>query len=300
MADIKLFSLKGQVKELNSNQVPLEKELQQLLEQNMSTFFGVTFLKSEYRITNGRMDSIGIDENNCPVIFEHKRSVNENVINQGLFYLDWLLDHKADFKLLVMDTLGSEQADKIDWSMPCVICVANDFTKFDEHAVNQMQRNIKLVKYKKFGNDLISLEYLNAPQVQPIEFDDGFVKQTKKSNSKDKDFDQYFNEAGIKNQNLFYSVRDYILSLGDDVSENRLKLYVAFKKVRNIICAEVYRNNVCLHLRLNPDTVDLAQGFIEDVRNKGHWGTGDLRINLKSVEDFEKAKPLLDRAYNEN
>lgn len=260
MADIKLFSLKGQVKELNSNQVPLEKELQQLLEQNMSTFFGVTFLKSEYRITNGRMDSIGIDENNCPVIFEYKRSVNENVINQGLFYLDWLLDHKADFKLLVMDTLGSEQADKIDWSMPCVICVANDFTKFD----------------------------------------DGFVKQTKKSNSKDKDFDQYFNEAGIKNQNLFYSVRDYILSLGDDVSENRLKLYVAFKKVRNIICAEVYRNNVCLHLRLNPDTVDLAQGFIEDVRNKGHWGTGDLRINLKSVEDFEKAKPLLDRAYNEN
>ena len=300
MADIKLFSLKGQVKELNSNQVPLEKELQQLLEQNMSTFFGVTFLKSEYRITNGRMDSIGIDENNCPVIFEYKRSVNENVINQGLFYLDWLLDHKADFKLLVMDTLGSEQADKIDWSMPCVICVANDFTKFDEHAVNQMQRNIKLVKYKKFGNDLISLEYLNAPQVQPIEFDDGFVKQTKKSNSKDKDFDQYFNEAGIKNQNLFYSVRDYILSLGDDVSENRLKLYVAFKKVRNIICAEVYRNNVCLHLRLNPDTVDLAQGFIEDVRNKGHWGTGDLRINLKSVEDFEKAKPLLDRAYNGN
>lgn len=300
MADIKLFSLKGQVKELNSNQVPLEKELQQLLEQNMSTFFGVTFLKSEYRITNGRMDSIGIDENNCPVIFEYKRSVNENVINQGLFYLDWLLDHKADFKLLVMDILGSEQADKIDWSMPCVICVANDFTKFDEHAVNQMQRNIKLVKYKKFGNDLISLEYLNAPQVQPIEFDDGFVKQTKKSNSKDKDFDQYFNEAGIKNQNLFYSVRDYILSLGDDVSENRLKLYVAFKKVRNIICAEVYRNNVCLHLRLNPDTVDLAQGFIEDVRNKGHWGTGDLRINLKSVEDFEKAKPLLDRAYNEN
>ena len=29
----------------------------------MQTFFGVTFLKSEYKITNGRMDSIGIDEN---------------------------------------------------------------------------------------------------------------------------------------------------------------------------------------------------------------------------------------------
>lgn len=121
MADIKLFSIKNQVTELQSKQVTLEKELQNLLEKNMNTFFGVTFLKSEYKITNGRMDSIGIDENNCPVIFEYKRSVNENVINQGLFYLDWLLDHKADFKLLVMDVLGQDKADEIDWSMPCVI-----------------------------------------------------------------------------------------------------------------------------------------------------------------------------------
>jgi hypothetical protein len=35
------------------------------------------------------------DENGSPVIFEYKRSVNENVINQGLFYLNWLLDHRA-------------------------------------------------------------------------------------------------------------------------------------------------------------------------------------------------------------
>lgn len=300
MADIKLFSIKGQIEELQSKEVTLEKELQMLLEENMNTFFGVTFLKSEYRITNGRMDSIGIDENNCPVIFEYKRSMNENVINQGLFYLDWLLDHKADFKLLVMDVLGNEKADAIDWSMPCVICVANDFTKFDEHAVNQMQRNIKLVKYKKFGDNLISLEFLNAPQVQPITFDDNSIKSTRKSNLKDKDFKQYFAEAGEKNQNLFYSVRDYVLSLGDDISENQLKLYVAFKKVRNIVCVEVYQSCVLLHLRLNPDTVDLIPGFTENVRNKGHWGTGDLEIHIKSIDDFEKAKLLIDRAYNEN
>jgi len=36
------------------------------------------------------------------------------------------------------------------------------------------------------------------------------------------------------------------------------------------------------------------------VRTKGHWGTGDLRLIIKSIEDFEKAVPLIDRAYNEN
>ena len=300
MADIKLFDISGEVQELPSKQVALEKDLQKLLEENMFTFFGVAFLKSEYKITNGRMDSIGIDENNCPVIFEYKRSVNENVINQGLFYLDWLLDHKADFKLLVMDVLGKEKAANIDWSMPCVICIANDFTKFDEHAVNQMQRNIKLVRYRKFGDNLIAFEHLNAPQVQPIIYEEPQTKPSSKSGWKDKDFKQYFAEAGEKNQNIFYSIRDYVLSLGDDIAENQLKLYVAFKKAKNFVCVEVYQSQILCHLKLNPDTVDLVPGFIEDVRTKGHWGTGDLRLIIKSIEDFEKVKPLIDRAYSEN
>ena len=300
MADIKLFDISGEVQELPSKQVALEKDLQKLLEENMFTFFGVTFLKSEYKITNGRMDSIGIDENNCPVIFEYKRSVNENVINQGLFYLDWLLDHKADFKLLVMDVLGKEKAANIDWSMPCVICIANDFTKFDEHAVNQMQRNIKLVRYRKFGDNLIAFEHLNAPQVQPITYEEPQTKPSSKSGWKDKDFKQYFAEAGEKNQNIFYSIRDYVLSLGDDIAENQLKLYVAFKKAKNFVCVEVYQSQILCHLKLNPDTVDLVPGFIEDVRTKGHWGTGDLRLIIKSIEDFEKAQHLIARAYSEN
>ena len=297
MPDFKLFSLKHGVAELPSSQVALERELQTLLEQNMTTFFGVTFLKSEYKITNGRMDSIGIDENNCPVIFEYKRSMNENVINQGLFYLDWLLDHKADFKLLVMEELGLEKAEQIDWSMPCVICIASDFTKFDEHAVNQMQRNIKLVKYRKYGEEFLAFEFLNTPQVQPSPEESPVPVKKSKG---DKSFRQRLEETSSLFQNLYFSIHDYILSLGDDIAENQLKLYVAFKKVKNIACVEVYQSYILMHLRLNPDTVDLQPGKIEDVRGKGHWGTGDLRVIIKSSEDFETAKPLLDRAYYEN
>ena len=133
MADTKLFNIKGTVKEYQSGTVTLEKELQTVIENNMNIFFGVTFLASEYRTTDGgRMDSIGIDENHCPVIFEYKRSVKENVINQGLFYLNWLLDHKDSFKVLVIEKLGLKAANNIDWSMPRVVCVAGDFTKYDE------------------------------------------------------------------------------------------------------------------------------------------------------------------------
>lgn len=60
-----------------------------MIEDNMITFWGVTFLKTGYVISNGgRIDTLGIDENSGPVIFKYKRVSNENVINQGIFYLE--------------------------------------------------------------------------------------------------------------------------------------------------------------------------------------------------------------------
>lgn len=104
MSDIQLFRYGASgVKELSGKAATIEKELQSLIESRMEIFLGVRFLDSEYstgKTHRGRIDSLGLDENNCPVIIEYKRHSNENVINQGLFYLDWLLDHKAEFKWL--------------------------------------------------------------------------------------------------------------------------------------------------------------------------------------------------------
>ena len=296
MSEIKLFDIKDGVRQLVSSEVLLERELQTLIEKNMETLFGVRFLKSEYSITNGRMDSIGIDENNCPVIFEYKRSSNENVINQGLFYLDWLLDHKADFKLLVIEKMGREAAELIDWSVPCVICVANDFTKYDVHAVNQMQRNIKLVKYRKYDNDLSLFEYLNTPVVQPMNRAD--AEEQRRGNGQ-KTHIEKLAAAPAPLRTLYEDICNYIESLGDDIVSNQLKLYLAYKKVQNLVCIEIYSRQLILYLKLNPDTVNLEEGFTRDMRNIGHYGTGDLQVIVKSSGDFEKAKKLIERADSE-
>ena len=295
MSEIKLFSVNGEVKELSSTPVLLEKQLQSLIEKNMELFFGVKFLQSEYQIKDGRMDSIGIDENHCPVIFEYKRSINENVINQGLFYLDWLLDHKADFKLLVIEKMGSEEAKLIDWSYPCVICIANNFSHYDLHAVNQMARNIKLVKYNKYGEGLILFEHLNSPKVKPISDEPDEIKHYGLPKShKDK-----LEGASDNIKSLYSAVCEYIESLGDDLEKNQLKYYLAYKKVQNMVCIEIYSDKVILRLKLNPDSVDLEAGFTRDTREVGHYGTGDLEVTIQNTKDVEKAKPLLDRVYNE-
>ena len=301
MTEIKLFSTGSTVKERVSSEAVLERDLQSLIEKNMELFFGVRFLKSEYAITNGRMDSVGIDENNSPVIFEYQRSQNENVISQGLFYLDWLLDHKADFKLLVMEKLGMQAAQTIDWSVPCVICIARDFTRYDIHAVNQMQRNIKLVSYRKYDDDLILFEHLNAPNVKSL-VENGLLDGAKGGAQKSSGEKTHVEKLALASESiktLYHSICDFIESLGDDIAPNQLKLYLAYKKVQNMVCIELHNKQVVLFIKISPDTVSLEDGFTRDMRGVGHYGTGDLQVIIKNAADFEKAKPLLERAYRE-
>src|SRR5690349_16821443 len=147
MADMKLFRLdKNDVEEIAVRSVAVEKTLQSLIERHLEKFLSVRFLASEHstgKTHKGRIDTLGIDENGSPVIIEYKRALNENVINQGLFYLDWLLDHKGEFELLVLKKLGTSAADAIEWSAPRLLCIASDFTRYDEHAVQQINRNIE-------------------------------------------------------------------------------------------------------------------------------------------------------------
>ena len=88
------------------------------------------------------------------------------------------------------------------------------------------------------------------------------------------------------------------MSLGDDVQRKDSKLYIAFKRIRNFTTVEVYKDKLLLHVHLNPDEVDLIEGFTRDVRNIGHWGTGDLEVWVRNKLDLERAKPLIKRAHD--
>src|ERR1035438_7301265 len=131
VADIKLFQLQSDsARELRAESVDIEKSLQSLMEHHLESFLGVRFVASEYvtgKVHGGRIDTLGLDDKQCPVIIEYKRALNENGISQGLFYLDWLMDHQGEFELQVQKRLGPECARNIDWSGPRLLCIAGDF-----------------------------------------------------------------------------------------------------------------------------------------------------------------------------
>lgn len=306
MSDIKLFQIAdNSVTQLTGTSVAVEKSLQHLIEAYLDEFLGIRFLASEYstgKTHGGRIDTLGMDENGFPVIIEYKRSLNENVINQGLFYLDWLMDHKAEFTLLVMDLLGKEQANNVEWSKPRLLCIAGDFTKYDEHAVQQINRNIELIRYRRYGEELLLFELVNASSVQTegsVEVDGSIVSKPKATY---KTITEIVEQAKPELRDRYEELKAFLLALGDDVQVNTLKYYFAFKRIKNFACVElrVAQDNVLAYVKVDPDSITLEEGFTRDVRNIGHYGTGDLEITIRNDADLEKAKPLLLKSYDAN
>ncbi len=297
MSDIKLFrTTNNKVEELQGRSATIEKSLQTQIERHMEEFLGVRFLASEYstgKAHGGRIDSLGLDENGCPVIIEYKRTRDENVINQGLFYLDWLMEHNADFQMLVMKQFGNEVADGIEFSSPRLLCIAGDFTKYDEHAVKQINRNIELIRYRLFGDDLLLLELVNASTVTESDEPIG------KGKRKEKTVTEYLEQAPQKLKDLYEELSGYLVSLGDDVQVKHLKFYIAFKRIKNFACVEVHPQSgkLLVYAKINPDSIELKQGFTRDVRNIGHFGTGELEITISTIEQLYDAKLLLSDSY---
>ncbi len=79
-----------------------------------------------------------------------------------------------------------------------------------------------------------------------------------------------------------------------------LKCYIAFKRVKNFACVEVHpkARMVTAYLKLDPETVSIEPGFTRDVRRIGHFGTGELEVSMKSLDDLARAKPLMRTAYD--
>jgi len=305
MGDIKLFKINhSSVQELEGHSISLEKSLQALIEKQLEPLLGVRFLASEYstgKSHGGRIDTLGIDENGCPVIIEYKRSLNENVINQGLFYLDWLMDHRGDFELLVLRRFGEKTAETIEWSNPRLLCIAGDFTKYDEHAVQQISRNIELIRYRRFGEAFLLLELVNATSgVSEVVIDNSKVGAG--SQIKYATVTELLKKADTKLSDLFEELKAFLLALGDDVQMKTLKFYFAFKRLKNFACVEVHpqAEKLLVYVKVNPDNIELTEAFARDVRKIGHFGTGDLEISIRSEADLEHAKPLILQSYEAN
>ncbi len=285
-----------------------EKVLQRLIEQNLKPVFNCRFVASEFATgtqQSGRIDTLALSEDENPVIVEYKKVESSELINQSLFYLHWIHDHRGDFELAAKKTLGNKTA--VDWSDVRVICIAPNYKKYDLHAVQVMGANIELWQYRLFKNGSLYLEEVfrksvSVTEASPLEGKNPVMvaagrKAAQTAKTGNYTFNQHVQGRSDEIRQVAEAVQEFVVGLDSSIQEVPKKFYVAYKLSQNIVCMEVQKKCVLLYIKLTPRQLGALPPIARDVTAIGHFGTGDLEFSLKSLEDFETAKSYVRQAY---
>ncbi len=294
MSDILLFKInKNNAIQLIKSYVYKEKNIQKLIENNLDTFFGIEFLATEYYTENneGRIDTLGIDEDGSPVIIEYKKTMEKGMLEQILSYYAWLDKHRLEFEKVVEEQRKKSKIKcnkNVDWTSPRLLCIAEDFNNRLLKAATQIPQKVQFIRFQMYEKQFLIFELMGA-------------KRTKARKSPEvspkKGAELQLDKSSEQIKNLFFLVDSYLINLGEDVNKKILKQYFAYSKIRNFASLKVLKNSIKIYLYTVLSKKEHISNITRDVTTTGHHGTGNLEVEIESKSDFERVKHLIEKAY---
>lgn len=279
----------------------LEKEIQTLFEANLFELMGLEMVKSEFVIKGKRIDTLGYDlQSKAFVIIEYKRDKNISVVDQGFTYLSLMLENKADFVLTYNETLKKAiHSTSIDWSQTRVVFVSPGFTENQRLATNFKDIAIELWEVKRYENDLISINPIkktkSAESIKPLTKQSTVIKSVT-DEIKVYTEEDHLNGSSEEIKELYENFKNAILNLTDDIEIVPKKLYIAFKKNKNIADMVILKKGIKIFINLKKGELDDSKGLMKDVSEKGHWGNGDYETIVSDTHNLEYIMSLVKQA----
>ncbi len=299
---MKIYSLQKQkLSEIKENPFKLEREIQNLFEDNLEDLMGLTFVKSEFTIKNKRIDTLAYDkQTNAFVIIEVKRDKNLSVVDQGFTYLSLMLENKADFIVEYNECLdGKLTRDDVDWTQSRVAFVSTAFTENQIQATNFKDIAIELWEVKQYANNLIVVlpvkKTNSATSIKPVMQKNQALKKVS-DEIKVYTEDDLLNLGSDETRELYFKFKDAVLNLADDIQVIVNKQYIAFRKGVNILCVVIQKKQIRMWIGVKAGMLDDAKGIAKDVSNVGHWGTGDYEVAVTDDKDLEYIMSLVKQA----
>lgn len=97
---------------------------------------------------------------------------------------------------------------------------------------------------------------------------------------------------------LFEALRKAVLELDACVTEEFLKLYVAYKAETNFVDVVPQVRRLRLSLNMPFNEIDDPRGLCVDVTNLGRWGNGDVEVGLSSLDDLPYVMGLIRQSFD--
>ncbi|WP_221391362.1 DUF5655 domain-containing protein [Dyadobacter sp. NIV53] len=281
----------------------LEKEIQTLFEQNIELLSSLKLVKSEFTIKSNRIDTLAFDtESQAFVIIEYKRSQNYSVVDQGVSYLNLMLDYRADFIIEYNEVHGeSLKRNDVDWSQSRIIFVSPSFTDFQKQSTNFKDFGIELWEIKQFENDIITINQIKKSKSAPS------IGQMQKGDSSEisklaKEIKAYSEEDHLQGKSdatveLYETYKNAILNLGSDIDVKPQKMVIGFTcKGKVFADVLVLKSELKFWINLKTGNLDDPKLLTRDVSNVGHWGSGDYEIRVSDTRNLEYIMSLVKQA----
>lgn len=298
---MQLFNIKhDKLNSIDEQPFKLEKDIQNLFEKNLQTISNLKFVKSEFAVKDYRIDTLAYDtEANAFVIIEYKKGSNLSVIDQGVTYLNLMLEYKANFIIEYNESCKENlKRNQIDWSQSRIIFVAPAFTEYQKQSTNFKDLPIELWEIKKFENNLISINPVkkskSAPTISNVQKNKNstLAKVTREIVVYDEAY--HLKDHSDDVLELYDSFKNAILALSPDLEITPQKLYIAFKRGKNNIVS-IHLQNQSLKMWINAKKgfLDDPKNITKDVSQLGHWGTGDYEIIVSDSKYLEYIMSLI-------
>lgn len=200
----------------------IERDLQRLVEKNINTIFGISFVSSEFELNDLRVDTVGFDnESNSFVIIEYKRDKNFSVIDQGYAYLALMLNNKADFILQYNEQSDkSLKKDQVDWSQSKVVFISPEFTPYQRKAIEFKDLPIELWEVRRYLHNIILFNQIKTPDksesITKISRSEVIDRVSREVQAYTEDF--HLNNTTDTIRSLYAELREKILLLGTNIS----------------------------------------------------------------------------------
>jgi len=268
-----------------------EAELQSLVEQNLDFLLGVRLIATEYPIPNGRIDSLGLDEDGIPVIIEYKWKKDLSAIIQGLFYLDWVMQNRRPFESIVRDKLGKDV--DVNWSkQPRLLIIAQDFDVKELAAINQMGPSIELIKYSLYDG------LFNIEEVNIVESKSTSVPATKDEQGREVTIGELTGRTTKEVEELFYELRERILALSDSVWEKVFPTYVDYRTLSTFTSINVQKRRLKILIKMGDRILEDPKRLAEPIPASFGYGRLNTQFVISESNLADYAMHLIRQAHD--
>lgn len=294
---------KNKLSLLKEKPFKLEKDLQRLFENNLEVITGLKLIKSEFIIKAQRFDTLAYDRDNRSfVIIEYKRERNFSVVDQGVSYLNLMLDNKAEFIVEYNESQEENlKRSEVDWSQSKVIFVSPSFTDFQKQASNFRDLPIELWEIKQYEDDIVVVNPVkkskSAPTIKTIQTASNSELEKISNEVKVYTEDTHLEGKPDPTRELYDTFKQSIFNLDSNIDIKPKKMEIGFTKEGKIftdIC--ILKSSLKIWINLKRGTLDDPKKLARDVSSIGHWGNGDYEIIVADTKNLEYIMSLVKQA----